>query len=655
MKYAAFDIETTTYKSFGWKIGNPHDLRNFIVSYSMVIPEWDNDGFCHYYTEVDFEARLMSMITTCNMLVCHNAKFDILFLYIRYLWFRDWVASGGRIWCTMLAENIISGQRTPMMSLNDCSLKYGGTKKIDIVSKWWEQGMATEEMPKETLMEYNLEDSKNTVLVFENQLTLLEAQDQMSLVKRQMEDLLFLIVCEFNGMYVDVKKAKELKNKCLGEMSEKGGQIIDAIEAIVAFEGKNVARGIWNISSGDQRSAIFFGGTVKYKEKDYIRDEQGEVVCNKTKTSINYGEPKTKIYEKEVCIEGLRLQPDPSWKLAKEGYYSTDGKVMDILAYGGRCELAAQFKEYRKLDTLLTKYYNAIPDSVYEKDGCVHTQYKIDQETGRCGAVNPPLLTIPRDNSVKPMFVSRYDDGVIIQADMGQLEWRVAAYLSQDPAMKKDIKYGVDIHQQSASWAFKVPIEKVTKEQRTSGKAQTFGPLYGQGWMGLHMKTGLPIESCKAFLKGFYKKYKRLGRWHEELIQEIYDNQMGDWSWFQSPTGRIFWLQEGWNYEGNRKVFRVPQIKNLQVQGTATDILIIYRGILVRKLLPFRKKCHIINTIHDSIILDCREDIVSEVIPIISEVMEDPIPLNKVFKREFDIPLNVDISVGPSWSELREV
>lgn len=265
------------------------------------------------------------------------------------------------------------------------------------------------------------------------------------------------------------------------------------------------------------------------------------------------------------------------------------------------------------------------------------------------------------NHTVKDLFTSRFgENGILIQADFSQLEWRAAAYLSQDPEMISDIFSGLDIHKQSASWAFEIDSEYITKEQRTEAKKITFGPLYGQGAKGLSINSGLDIDSCRAFLKSFYEKYCRLKKWHEEIADEVRNNQQGPSSWIRSPSSRRYWLEERESPQfmkdkGIFKSFLPTEYKNYKVQGTASDILIIQRGNLFRKLLIYRSDCVIVNTVHDSVILDCKLSIKDDVIILLKSILEDTTNIDDTFDTPFNIPLNVDISYGDSWSNLKEV
>lgn len=269
-------------------------------------------------------------------------------------------------------------------------------------------------------------------------------------------------------------------------------------------------------------------------------------------------------------------------------------------------------------------------------------------------------------NKIKDIFKSRYgNDGVIIQGDESQLELRVLAYLSQDPTLIEEYFNDIDIHLENARlWKKDPTLSKKTEEGnriRTKAKAMSFQLTYGAGAPKMVKTLGISLNEAQAFIKSFYDKYYCIREWHTEIIDKVRDNQKGEYSFLQGHSGRIWWFKERethlkyLNDKGVFKSINPAEIKDLPVQGTASDVMIIIRASLVRKLLPYIDQCCIINTVHDSIILDCHRNIAKMIITILKKTMEDINILNKVFKNPFNVPLKADISIGPSWGELREV
>jgi DNA polymerase-1 len=259
--------------------------------------------------------------------------------------------------------------------------------------------------------------------------------------------------------------------------------------------------------------------------------------------------------------------------------------------------------------------------------------------------------------SVKDLFTSRYPNGVLIQGDQSQLEVRVLAYLSQDHVLIQEIKDNTDIHTMNCrAWKGR---EDITDKERTSAKAMTFQLTYGAGANRMEQTLGIPVEEAKSFIREFYDKYHNIRKWHEDVAEEVKQSNSNGIGKYQGPSGRVWTFEEGaapkfMQDRGIMRSFKPTDTKNYPVQGTAADVLIIQRGRLFRSALRHRDKFLIINTVHDSIMLDCKEEYVTMATSLLKEVMEDTSEINKVFREEFNVPLKCDISVGNSWATLEK-
>ncbi len=258
--------------------------------------------------------------------------------------------------------------------------------------------------------------------------------------------------------------------------------------------------------------------------------------------------------------------------------------------------------------------------------------------------------------SVKSLFSSRYPNGVLIQADHSQLEVRVLAYLSQDETLINEMTNGVDIHTSNCqAWKRR---QDISPEERTSAKAMTFQLTYGSGPGNMSITLKIDFDEAKAFINSFYQKYSSVKEWHDTIIEQVKQNNTNNQSWLQGLSGRRWSFTAGPapQYLQNKGImfsFKPQDIKNYPVQGTAADILIIQRGVLFRKAMEHRDKFLIVNTVHDSIMLDCKEEYVTMATDLLKEVMEDSSEINKVFDKEFNVPLIADVSSGKSWAEVK--
>lgn len=290
-------------------------------------------------------------------------------------------------------------------------------------------------------------------------------------------------------------------------------------------------------------------------------------------------------------------------------------------------------------------------------------------------------------SDIKKHFVSRFEDGWIVEADFDQLEVRVLAYLSQDPVLIEDILSGRDMHRWRASELFNLPEKAITTEQRRIAKVLSFQLQYGAGAASMAKSLELPESLCQAFIKNFYTRYKVVKETQDNWIRTVKKNRVPTKerstkglpigkSSFKQVSGRelVFWEQDAKQYliVGRRNVrggdtytssptsFSPTDIKNYPVQSLATgDLTALGRGRLMRRLLKeglIWDKVLPIMTVHDSIILDVAGTFVDISSRITKEELEKvPVYFEEVFGVPFNIPLPVEIKVGRNWLQMEKV
>lgn len=277
-------------------------------------------------------------------------------------------------------------------------------------------------------------------------------------------------------------------------------------------------------------------------------------------------------------------------------------------------------------------------------------------------------------SAIKECFVSRWEAGVLAESDFSQLEVVGLAALSQDPALIEDLLAGRDMHTYYTAQRLGIDEKDVQPKDRTFTKRMTFQLQYGSGAKNMARKLGLEEEQCKAFIEVYYGRYKRVKEWQEEVLQEVYasrrptDNLTAAGApqgvgQYHSPTGRIytFFEQDPPEWMKDRTPnFSPTQIKNYPVQGSATaDVMAVFRARLYRELLSsdLRGRVVLINTVHDSIMVDCmtREDalkyktladrIAASLVDVMMETWGVWCP----------VPFKIETKVGPSWSQMEKV
>ena len=234
---------------------------------------------------------------------------------------------------------------------------------------------------------------------------------------------------------------------------------------------------------------------------------------------------------------------------------------------------------------------------------------------------------------------------MLIQCDAAALEIRVAAFLSQDKVLIQEIKDGVDLHTDNQQ-RFGLP-------SRLIAKILNFRILYGGNEFSFaNDPEFIPISKSKEYWKGvideYYKKYRGIAKWHEELIREAVTTGK-----VVSPTGREYIFTK---FEGK---IRDTQVKNYTVQGTGADIMALARVSFHNRMKKLNyNNCLLVNTVHDSIVLDVDENAVDvqKIINTMHEVFDDlPMNFKKMFGVEFNTPMACEVQTGYNWEDMKVV
>jgi DNA polymerase-1 len=252
------------------------------------------------------------------------------------------------------------------------------------------------------------------------------------------------------------------------------------------------------------------------------------------------------------------------------------------------------------------------------------------------------MQNMPRGGTfpVKKVFISRWDGGEILEADFAQLEFRVAAFLSQDKTAIEEVSTGFDVH----SYTAKVISEAGQHISRQDAKAHTFAPLYGASGFG---RT--PAEA--AYYQQFTTKYSGIGAWHKKLATEVINT--GN---VRTPSGREFAFPLA-TRRANGSITYFTQVKNYPVQSFATADIVPISLIYIDKMLQANKlQSCVVNTVHDSIVIDVHPNEKDKVIRIINrsnEVLVDII--NKKWNIDFNVPLLLEAKIGNNWLDTKDV
>lgn len=288
MTYAICDLETTTYTSFKRK-ANPFNPDNWIVYAGWQHRDDAQPQMRRFSKEVQDHRWFINLLTPATkFIVGQNFKFDLLYLLrdpaVREAWMQ-WVADGGLLWDTQLAEYLLDGQiqSSHMLSLDELAVRYGGDLKVDEVKALWEAGVQTQDISPELIERYLIGetlpngqrregDIGNTRLIFLGQLQRAQQQGQSRSIMLNMGALVASVEMEFNGMYVDKAHGEVLAKELEERLGEALARLNTYLPADLPFQ--------FNWTSRHQLSPLIFGGKVKYQRRVYKLESGDEVPCD---------------------------------------------------------------------------------------------------------------------------------------------------------------------------------------------------------------------------------------------------------------------------------------------------------------------------------------------------------------------------------------
>ncbi len=386
-------------------------------------------------------------------------------------------------------------------------------------------------------------------------------------------------------------------------------------------EGINLDEAFLNSLSGDLESDI---ATL---EKN-IFEEAGE--------EFNIASPKQL---GEILFGKMKLVEKP--KKTKTGQFSTAEDVLSYLAKDHK--IIADVLEYRGLAKLKSTYVDALPLQVEEATQRVHTDYmQTVAATGRLSSNNPNLQNIPirteRGRQVRKAFIPRDENYVLLAADYSQIELRIIAALSQEETMMEAFKNGEDIHASTASKVFDVPLEEVTREQRSNAKTVNFGIIYGVSAFGLSNQTDMSRGEAKELIDAYYDTYPKLRHYMSEQVNFAREN-----GYVETVMGRRRYLNA---INGSNAIVRGAAERNAvnaPIQGSAADIIKIAMINIHKKLEEGNFKTKMLLQVHDELVFDVHKDELEEMKTMIKYEMENAYLM--------DVPLDVEVGIGQNWLE----
>ena len=340
-----------------------------------------------------------------------------------------------------------------------------------------------------------------------------------------------------------------------------------------------------------------------------------------------------------VLFENMQLVAKP--KKTKTGQYKTGEDILSFLAKDH--QIIRDIQEYRQYKKLQSTYVDALPNEVNPNTGRIHTQYmQAVAATGRLSSNNPNLQNIPirteRGREVRKAFIPRNENYVLLAADYSQIELRIIAALSEEENMINAFKNGEDIHASTAAKVFNIPLNEVTREQRSNAKTVNFGIVYGVSAFGLSNQTDLSRSEAKELIDTYYETYPKLKAYMSAQVDFAREH-----GYVETVLKRRRYLKDINSRNAMVRSGAERNAVNAPIQGSAADIIKLAMIHIYNRFEKEQFKSKMLLQVHDELVFDVHKDELEIIKPIIKYEMEN------AFKMA--VPLDVEIGLGKNWLE----
>ena len=577
-----FDVETNSLDRFQAKLLGIAFSTSKHEGYYLPVTDWEV-----------LRDKLLPTLTSDTLKIGHNLKFDLAILL------SHGIAVTGPFFDTMLAHTLVApDQKHSMDSLAENLLNYSPVKLVDLFTESEEPeddlfaaaakkkaakgDLDPSEIPLEKLAEYAAEDADVTLQLYQSLKPLLEEQKLLPLWETIEGPLLpILVAMEAEGITVDQEVLDEVGNT----LTERIGRLSKEIE--------EAAGRPFNLNSPKQLGEILFG--------------------------------EMKLVEKP--------------KKTKTGQFKTDEQTLSALA--PKHPIVANILSYREATKLKGTYVDALPAHRAEHSGRVHTHlHQLIAATGRLASSDPNLQNIPvrsdTGRELRKAFVPRGPEFTLLAADYSQVELRVMASLSGDPAMIEAFQNNLDIHTSTAAKVFGVEIDEVIPDMRRTAKMVNFGIIYGISAFGLSQRLGIPRGEASEIIKTYFEQYPAIKQFMEDTVESTREN-----GFIETLAGRRRYFKDITSANGTIRANAERAAINSPIQGTAADMIKIAM-IRVQELLKGHQSKMILQ-VHDELLFDLHQDEAEELTPQIVDAMENAVILPG------NVPVKIDTGTGDNW------
>ena len=667
---------------------SPYNKDNTLVAIGYTYraldgsPIWNSDGAVYikkFPVDNYYFYEFKKAIKEATYIVAHNAKFDLA-------WLREvGVECDNKVIDTMISEYVLNKGIRGKLSLDALSKKYNVIRKENLLGNALSVGLNYSDMSEEDQRKYLYYDVMSTAEVFEKQQKIFRKSANKSLIP--IRDLMcqfcsVLTDIERSGMAIDLNVLTQVDKEYEREQAQLNSYLNQKVRSLMGDLEVN-------LSSPEQLSQVIYSCKLVDKKswKSLMNigvDHRGKPLPRPTMDLNSFREAVSSCFKRskkvrsakcpscnglggyfkikkdgtnfkkqtkcEVCAGkgtiyidledrgGLNLPPRLS--LASAGGFKTDKNTLSMLLNEVTEPEAKKFIESIVRLSAIETYRSAFIEGIrkgIKSDGLLHANFnQCITATGRLSSSSPNLQNMPKGRlfPVRKAFVSRFKGGELVEIDYSQLEFRVAGILATDEVVKREVESGFDVHAYTA----KVLSDNGEPTERGAAKASTFRPLYG-GTQG--------TTAQRTYFKEFFNKYKGIFKWHEHLQNEAIQHKV-----VTTATGRQFSFPDCQRNFSGTATYKT-QIVNYPVQSVATaEIVPLGVIILFNKLKELGLQSIVINTVHDSVLIDTHPDevqIVKEVGP--NCLLEAQQEAKRRFGLSDFIPLEVEMSIGKNWME----
>lgn len=369
--------------------------------------------------------------------------------------------------------------------------------------------------------------------------------------------------------------------------------------------------------------------------------ELNEEICKIIGYKCNLNSPK----QLSDALFGTLGLPTQGLRKTSTGFYSTAADVLESLRESDTTGVIDRLIQYRELEKLRGTYVDQLPALVNPATGRIHTSFnQTGAVTGRVSSSDPNLQNIPvrteQGHRVRESFVAA-PGCKLVSADYSQVELRILAHVSGDEKLQEAFREDQDIHATTAATVYGIPLEQVTRQQRSFAKSVNFGVLYGMGPHRLARDSNLSFQEAEQFIRTYFERFPGVRAYLDQTRRMAFE--LG---YVETLLGRRRYFPELQSSSHQDRARAEREATNMPIQGTAADIIKIAMVRLFHAIRDQGLQTQMTLQVHDELVLEGPNDEVDRIAVLVREVMENAFSM--------DVPLRVDVSIGENWGALKD-